>query len=61
MWGQCWHRHTFLFRHLSSCRHEWEGGPGHDFKTPYINDELKGLNRTTMFYYSGKIGVNKRV
>jgi hypothetical protein len=29
------------------------------FLTPYINDALKGLNRSSKLYYAGKIGVDK--
>jgi hypothetical protein len=36
---------------------EFVKGSGFEsFKSPYTNDELKGLNRTNLLYYSGKIG-----
>ena len=38
--------------------YEWvDGAPaGADFRSPYTNAELRGLNRTNKLYYSGKIG-----
>ena len=40
--------------------YEWNNVTAWTFLTPYLNEELRGINRTHKLFYSGHIGGSKR-